>query len=282
MTKNKASWAEHHNDELIIFGSGGGRFHTVSQFLSTGGILLRIKNSLYQIHLDPGPGAIRDYKKYGINPRGTTHTFLTHHHTDHSMSIPILIEAMQEDFKYGNKRGVLVAPNEYLMKGSLDHYYQDLLHQIIPVSEKEIHLLNPDISFRTTHTHHGAVENVGYVFTIQDHDLPLYSVGFTSDTAAFPGYSDEFANVDVLVANVLRPSYEKCRGHLSIQEFIPLLQEIQPKICILTHFGSRMVHPDNGNLLQEQINAIRQKVNSSISVIPATDGLSLFLHSYLQ
>jgi ribonuclease BN (tRNA processing enzyme) len=83
-------------DELIILGSGGGRFQSISQDRSTGSLIFRPLNKNYQFHIDPGRGAIRDLRNYKINPRDTTHIFLAHNHTDHAMSIPIIIEGMSK------------------------------------------------------------------------------------------------------------------------------------------------------------------------------------------
>ena len=268
------------SDEIVILGSAGGRYHAATQLRSTGGIILRIMNGKYQCHIDPGPGAIRDLRNLEINSRETTHIFLTHAHTDHSMSIPIIIEALQKDFAYQIPKGCLVAPAEYLQSGELSSYYQKLLQDVIPVETNEEYRINNDFSVHTTPTKHGKLQNVGFIFKLR-YPQRDFTVAFTSDTANFPNYTSIYKGVDILIANVLRPDDSYCRGHLCVAEFIPLLKEISPKLCILIHFGGQIIHPVSGDLVDNQIEKIQQEVGLGIHVIGGKDGLHIPFLEYI-
>ncbi|WP_371805929.1 MBL fold metallo-hydrolase [Candidatus Lokiarchaeum ossiferum] len=269
------------SDEIIILGSAGGRFHAATQLRSTGGIIIKLFNGKYQCHLDPGPGAIRDLRDYKINSRLTTHVFLTHAHTDHSMSIPIIIEALQKDFAYHEPRGCLIAPTEYLESGELNSYYKNLLQTIISVNCSNEYLITEDFSIKTIPTNHGKLQNVGFIFSLK-YPQCEFKIAFTSDTANFPGYTSLYKGVDVLVANVLRPDNSFCRGHLCVDEFIPLLKEISPKLCILIHFGAQMINPISGDRVDDQIKKIKKAVGPAIQVIGGKDGLHVPFLEYFE
>ncbi len=273
MNKN-VSWDKKFNgDQLIFLGSGGGRYLAKTQHRSTGGIIFQCFNGKIQCHIDPGPGAIRDINKYKIDPMDTEYIILTHMHTDHFMSIPIIIEASQPDHKYQTSSGTLIAPHDFLRY--LEPYYKKILERIIEVKLNQRYVLETDFKInRVTPTQHGEVENYGYIFEVgrktEDYH---YTIGFTSDTAPFPGYVDVYKGVDILVANVLRPDDHKCRGHMTVNEFIPLIQAIKPKVCILTHFGGYMDSPELGNHVPDQILKIQQAVGRQTKIIGAEDGL---------
>jgi len=150
-------------DELLILGSGGGRYNAVSQKRSTGGFILRALNGKVQCHIDPGPGAIRDVHAFNAHPEKTNYVFLTHRHNDHCMSIPIIIEALQDDLGFHTKKGMIVAPHDYITSGQLDPYYNTLLERILSVNQDETHNLEPGFTITTTPTIHGKVQNVGYI-----------------------------------------------------------------------------------------------------------------------
>ncbi len=270
------------SDELIILGSGGGRYHCKKQHRGTGGLVLRALNGNIQCHIDPGPGAITKINEIGIDAVKTNYIFLTHHHTDHSMSIPIIIESSQEDYKYKSPSGTLIAPPDYLER--LEPYYKHLLETVIPVKEGRSYDLEQGFKIsKTTHTHHGFVENYGYILEIgEPHKNYHYTIAFTSDTAEFPEYVKTYKGVDILVANILRPDDIKCGKHMTINEFIPLLKRIKPKICVLIHFGGYMDNPNNGDRVPEQIAKVQGAVGEQTRVVGGEDGLRIKFSAVLH
>jgi ribonuclease BN (tRNA processing enzyme) len=274
-------------DELIILGSGGGRYHAAHQYRSTGGIIFRALNKKIQIHIDPGPGAIRDLLKFKINAKHTSYVFLTHGHTDHDMSIPIIIEALQDDHQYNSPKGTIVAPQEYLESGKLENFYQTLLKRVIKVNAGENVSLQDDFSIKMSKTIHGKVQGVGYVMTFgseerSDNPPYCYKIGFTSDTEPYPEFVNTFSGVDILVANLLRPDSNYCKGHLMTDSFIPLLQEIKPKICILLHFGWAMVNPSSMDVIPAQLQKMKKIVGNDTLIIMGEDGLKLKFDSLIE
>jgi ribonuclease BN (tRNA processing enzyme) len=267
-------------DELIILGSGGGRYMTVSQRRSTGGLILRAMQHQVQIHIDPGPGAIRDVHTYQIEPYKTTHLLLTHGHTDHAMSIPVMIEAMHYDMTFHKKHGVFVAPKDFIDR-RIEPFHLSILAQVCPMEPNQTIVVNPGFTIHSTPAYHRDTPSNGYILEFgKDHTSYHYKIAFTSDTEFFKEYTQIYKGVDVLVANILHPDDLHCGGHLCIDEFLPLLQEIHPKLCVLIHFGARMDHEKWGNLVPEQVKKLQEAIGSQIKVIGAEDGQRIQFKDY--
>lgn len=78
--------------KLVFVGTGGGRFATLTQKRRTGGIRFLSKD--YNIHMDPGPGALIYSLNMGLDPQKFTAIFVSHSHPDHYTNAEILVEAM--------------------------------------------------------------------------------------------------------------------------------------------------------------------------------------------
>ncbi len=224
--------------KLIFLGSGGGRIHVAIQHLSTAGMVYRFSG--VQAHIDPGPGAMVRLRQFKVNPRLTNLIMVTHGHTDHCHDAPVIVESLRENLKV--KRGTLVSTKDYVRQ--FPAFYADLLKRIVGLDPGE------SFTFRgtrivATKTVHGDTPGVGFKIYHQRGagsrgELP-YVIGFTGDSEVFDGWAEQYADVDLLVLNLLRPDNIHCDRHVCTEEVIPYLQRVQPKFVILTHFGARMV-----------------------------------------
>jgi len=259
-------------DELIILGSGGARHIATNQLRSCGGFILRANQGKIQCHIDPGPSAIRDLRDWKINPKLTNYVLVTHFHIDHISDLPLIVEALQTDKHYKQKKGTLVLPKEQLDAREFDRYFLKFLDRVIGLEENQWVELESEFRLKGTHTVHDTVPNLGYILEIGSvaHSGYHYKIAFTSDTAFYDGYVDNYQGVDILVANILRPDRVLCRGHLTTDEFIPLLKAISPQLCILVHLGGQM-HEQ----LTDQIQKIQHAVGDKIIVIGGEDGLHI-------
>lgn len=225
-------------DELTFLGCGGGRIHVAIQHLSTAGVIFRFNG--IQAHIDPGPGTTVRCRQYKVNPRLTELIMVTHAHTDHSNDTPVVIEAMREDLRV--KRGTLVSTKHFI--NSLPGFYRDLLHDAVSLDPGESYTFR-GTRIVATKTIHGDVPCVGFKMYVPTgagpHGNTPYVVAFTGDSEVFDGFAEQFADVDLLVLNLLRPDNIHCDRHMCTTEVIPYLEAIQPKHIILTHFGARMV-----------------------------------------
>lgn len=196
-----------------------------------------------------------------------------------AISLPILVEALQENLKFETRRGTFIAPKDYLASNHcIDSYYLGLLERQVGIEEDITTEVEPGFSVTGVHTEHCELPNLGYIMEFSSpsnlSNHYHYKIAFTSDTAQFPEYVSKYSGVDIFVVNLLRPNNIVCRGHLCTDEFIPLLKAISPKICILVHYGTHF-HAK----VADQTRKIQAAVGSQTVVIPGEDGLVIPLAS---
>jgi ribonuclease BN (tRNA processing enzyme) len=98
--------------ELIFLGTGGGRVNLLKQVRATGGQWLRA-NGL-NIMIDPGPGAILQAKKYGLDPLKLDAIIVTHYHIDHCNEASLMVEGMTS---YALKKKGIFIGSKYVIEG---------------------------------------------------------------------------------------------------------------------------------------------------------------------
>jgi phosphoribosyl 1,2-cyclic phosphodiesterase len=93
------------------------------------------------------------------------------------------------------------------------------------------------------------------------------NIGYTSDTGYFAGLADSYTDLRLLVLCTMWPRGNPINIHLNTDGALRVLEESQPKVCILTHFGMRMLNAgpeEEAAYLQEE---------TGIPVVAARDGL---------
>ncbi len=257
--------------KLQFLGTGGGRFATISQKRMTGGF--RIDGiGRKNIHVDPGPGALVRSHQYGVNPRRLNMILVSHSHTDHYTDAEILIEAMTQGM---TKRVGHVIGSESVIEGHdnlgpcISEYHQSKPRvSVLKPGEK---IKNKKVTVRATKTKHADPTCIG--FNINYKNL---NIGYTSDTEYFPELSEEHKDADILIANVIKEGERKIKGHLRTKDFQQLVEEVQPKLAIMTHLGVNLIM---SNPFQ---NTRAITMETGIRTIAATDGLSLDLNQYVE
>ena len=266
-------------DELVFLGSGGGRHHVRTQYRATGGILYKFNN--IQCHIDPGPGAIVRINQFGEDPTKTELFIVTHVHLDHFNDISVMIESSREQLHDRNynfyKKGTLITTNDVIKY--ISEYHLNMLERIVifkPCDE----LAYKGVKIMATKVVHSKdTEGFGVKFYLKD-----YTIGFTSDTMVFDGFSEQFNDVDILVLNLLRPNSVTCKRHLCTDEVIPYLKMMEPKLktLIITHFGAYMDSPfSRKNFVPSQVQKLKEKINLKY-VIAAKDGLKIRIYKLLN
>ena len=91
----------------------------------------------------------------------------------------------------------------------------------------------------------------------------------SSDTSYFPELAKAHEGADIFIASVLRPGGKSIKGHLCSAGFIKLIEEIKPKLAIMTHLGLKMI---SNNPIGE---AKRITKLTGIKTLAAFDGMSL-------
>jgi phosphoribosyl 1,2-cyclic phosphodiesterase len=223
--------------ELFLLGTGGGRFATITQRRRTGGI--RLLYDKLNVHLDPGPGALIYSLEAGLDPQKINGILVSHGHPDHYNDAEVLIEAMTRGMT--KKRGVLAAASSVLKgnskcEASISKYHQTMPKEIIEAKPSTFFNLN-HIRVTVAQAKHTDPDAVGFRFEIPN----LGDVAYTSDTEYFAGIGKPYQGVRLLLLCVMRPTGSPWKGHMTSQDAIQILNDVQPEMAVLTHFGMQMI-----------------------------------------
>jgi phosphoribosyl 1,2-cyclic phosphodiesterase len=223
--------------EIVMLGTGGGRFVTMTQRRRTAGI--RVLGEGLNLHLDPGPGALVYSISEGLDPQKLDAVFVSHCHPDHYTDAEVLIEAMTRGMT--KKHGVLVADKSVISGSeacgpSISKYHQQMTESTMEAAPG-MRLQLGDINVYVTAARHSDPEAVGFRF-----ETPVFgSFAYTSDTEYFEGIGNYYRRVRLLVLCVMRPSGKPWKGHMTSDDAIKIVEEAQPEHVILTHLGMQML-----------------------------------------
>lgn len=223
--------------EIVILGSGGGRFVTMTQKRRTAGI--RVLSKGLNMHLDPGPGALVYSITEGLSPEKLDAVLVSHCHPDHYTDAEVLIEAMTHGMT--RKHGTLVA-DKSVIRGSnacgpsISKYHQQMTRDTIEaVPGTKLRLGGIDVS--VTETRHTDPEAVGFRFGSSG----LGDFAYTSDTEYFEGIGKYYEGVRLLILCVMRPAGKPWKGHMTTDDAIRIVEESRPEQAVLTHLGMQML-----------------------------------------
>ena len=249
--------------KITFLGSGGGRFSAISQRRMTGGF--RIDNlGGKNYHIDPGPGALVRTYQFGFDPRNLSGVFVTHAHTDHYNDAEILIEAMTRGMTrdFGTIFGSSSVLNGFESWGPcISEYHQSKSNKVLLEPDKTVEIDN--IKVKGTKTEHGDPTGSGFQI-----DYNGFKVSYTSDTGYFDELHEYHEGSDILIASVLRPGNKSINGHMCTRNFIDLIEEVKPKVAVMTHLGLKMI---SNNPVTE---AKKISKLTGVKTIAAFDGLS--------
>jgi len=223
--------------EIILLGTGGGRFVTITQKRRTAGI--RILGEKINLHLDPGPGALVYSVASKLPPKKINALLVSHCHPDHYTDAEIFIEAMTRGMT--KKRGVLAAARSVLHGNdvcgpSISQYHQQMPEKVIEAK--------PGVSFQVenmnivvTEARHSDPDTVGFRFETRD----VGDIAYTSDTEYFKGIGKHYEGVRLLILCVMRPTGKPWKGHMTTEDAIKIVEEANPEKVVITHFGMQMI-----------------------------------------
>ena len=253
-------------DVITFLGTAGARFVVMRQFLASGGAWLSFGNT--QILLDPGPGCLVQAAKRKLDASKLDAIILSHKHLDHSGDINIMIEAMTDGGM--KKRGTVFLPADALNQDPIIlSYLQSFPEKIEVLTAGGSYTLN-DVSFETPIRHKHPVETYGFIFR-----TPQYTFSWITDTRYFNELPHYYKG-DLLIINVVRLNPGAPIDHLSLPEAKRIIEEIKPKMAILTHFGMTMWRAKPWEL------AKKLSEETGISDIAARDGMRFDLEQLKQ
>lgn len=252
-------------DFIKFLGTGGARVVVSKQIRSSAGAWLHLNG--VNLFLDPGPGALVKCwsSRPALNPANLDAILLSHRHIDHSGDMNALTEAFTEaGFK---KRGLIFLPADALNEEPVLYRYLFKAVEGIEYLEAGKTYRIGDLTWTTPVRHLHPVETYGFVFK-----LTWGKLAWITDTLYFPELSACYQS-DLLVLNVPRlqgggpPQIQ----HLCLADVRQLLQEIKPRVAVMTHFGMTMLRARPWELAE------RLSDETGVRVIAARDGMTLDL-----
>ncbi len=250
---------------INFVGTAGARMVVAKQLRSSGGLWLSLQG--VNLYMDPGPGAL--VRCLSSNPKlGPTVVdgiLLSHKHLDHSGDINAMIEAMTEGGY--RPKWVLFAPHDALEGDPVVlRYVRSYLEKIEVLNEESNYSLGA-LKFSTGKKHHHSVETYGFNF-----HLPEITISYITDTKFFPDLLSQYPGQILLLNVVLLTEIPQRKiDHLSFEDVKGILKETKARVIVLTHFGTRMLQADPGEL------ADRLSEETGKKVIAAQDGMTLAL-----
>jgi ribonuclease BN (tRNA processing enzyme) len=248
-------------DIITFLGTAGARIMVTRQILASGGTWLKLADA--NILLDPGPGSLVQAVKRKLDPAKLDAIILSHKHIDHSVDINIMIEAMTGGG--WNRRGKVFVPKDALGEGAVVlPYLQEFPESIEMLGEGKSYAVG-NINFQTPVKHNHPVETYGFTFT-----TPKYVFSWIVDTKYFDELAD-FYTGDLLIINMVLLEPRPPVAHLSYMETKWIIEQVKPKVAIITHFGMGVWRAKPWDVARQL------SEDTGVSVLAAYDGMNFDL-----
>lgn len=237
------------------------------QLRSSGGIILHLGEN--QFHIDPGPGALTKAKEYGISLRATTAILVSHAHMNHGNDVNAVIDGMT--YRGFDKKGVLLG-SESVVNGYLSYppvvnqFYKNCLERFIVVRPLQRVAIN-EIEIQMLPCDHTDPSAVGFKFF-----TPEFTLVYSGDTKFSKKIIESYKNSKIVILNVV--SQKGDGKNLSVADAIKIVNEVRPRLCILTHFGISMLEADPLSISREIYK------ETGVDTIAAKDGMIVNPLSY--
>ena len=217
---------------IKFLGTCGGRFATIFQPRSTGGIYFAENET--QLAIDPGPGALVRMHQERIDPTTLNAVIVSHCHIDHSSDAAILVEAMTRGSTI--RRGILIGSL------SVTEGYKSS-PPVVPRYQTEkldaVETARPGNTFRIGHlditaTPAAHTDSTTVGFTVS---TDYGEVGYVSDSSYFDEMPDIYRGCRLLIVCTTRPLKARIENHLCTEDAAELISKVRPETAVLTHFG---------------------------------------------
>ena len=258
--------------ELTFIGTGGGRYATIYQTRSTGGLVLSSNGS--RIHIDPGPGALTNMSRIGMDPAGTDAVLISHCHPDHYSDSEVLIEGM---CKGGiSKKGEIVG-SVSVMEGHeglgprLTPYHFRMVNRASTVRPGDS-LQICDIRTDITPSLHSDGTAVGFKFHTLDG-----IVSYVCDTHFREDIMNAYKGSRVIILPITRPTKARIRCHLCTEDAVRFADSLKPDLILFAHMGVRMIQegPEQEAAYVENRTGVRTVAADDLMTIMISDDIAV-------
>ncbi len=245
---------------FIFLGTGGGRFTTIFQARSTGGLYIEDR---VKMHIDPGPGSLIQMRNMRINPTKTDIVLVSHSHPDHYTDAEIIIEGITGGGI--KKRGKLLASRSVLKGESgigpaISKYHQSLIDT--KIMEPGDFFSTDSMDIEATPSVHSDPATAGFKFHTRNG-----VISYVADTEAASHVIDAHMGSRVLILPITRPRNARIPGHLCTEDAIKFIDRIGPEMVFFNHFGLKMVRAP------PEVEAYWVQEKTGIRTISAEDGM---------
>lgn len=244
---------------FTFLGTGGGRFATIYQVRSTGGIYVVDSGRL---HLDPGPSALVGMRSLALDPAMTDCVMISHCHPDHYGDAEMLVEGMT----HGGLRkvGTLVGTGSVLEGGgnfspAISAYHQSLPREVIRVAAGD-RFQASEMTIEATPTVHSDPGGVGFVF-----HTSAGPISYVGDSESSECLYRAHRGSRMLIINLTCPSHSSIPMHMHTEDAAALISAVRPEAAVLTHYGIGVI--EDG--VEKQARHIENA--SGVRTIPAED-----------
>ncbi len=256
--------------QITFLGTGGGRFATIYQTRSTGGIFIEDKLNMA---IDPGPGAILRMNQVGIDPTKISLLLISHGHPDHYTDADILVEAMTMG---GNQiRGTVLGSKSVItgiegFNQKVSHYHLSLLEKVYPAKPDEKFLIH-GIRIVATPTIHTDPSGIGFKIHTENGIIT-----YSGDTSINDDVMNSYSDSRLLILSLTTPMGIKLHHHLSPEDAVIVLQKVRPEKAILTHFGLRALKSGPDSIAQWI------EAQSGVKTVAAQDGMKVAIKKDIE
>ena len=220
--------------------------------------------------VDPGPGCLVHLCSAvpELNPTALDGVLLSHRHIDHCTDMNVLVEAMMEGGFV--QRGTVALPEDALRgeEPVLLQYLASKVENLYTWRDGTRLSLGDRAEVEAVGLLHHGVQCYGMVFRGEG----LHSWGIISDTRPFAALAERFSCCDILVLNVTLQRELPGLDHFAIPDVERLLQEMAPRVLLLTHLGRGILSRDPETLASSL-------GSGRTDVVAARDGLVVDLQA---
>lgn len=255
--------------KIIFLGTAGDTITTGKQLRGSGGIILHIED--FQFHLDPGPGASLRARQFNINPRNNTAIISTNNSLLCAGGLNEIISAMTHDGL--DKKGVIIGNDSVINETEkndplLNKFYRNCVEKFIAIKPGQ------KVGINTTEIHAIKAFNDKYPAFGLKFITPKFILTYSSLTKYNSELLNEYKDSTILILNASYPLESEKTDLLNLNDIIKILEEIKPKLCILTNFGIKSLNSDPLYESRE----IQKRTETQ--VIAAKDGMVISPNNY--